>query len=93
MLIYLDSTHESEKPSLPSHVSVDVRLCKDCRSTLFSRRDFEEYLLKKPPDVRAYGNLVQFERGIRMLLPRFQKLLVALQFVETDYTHFLRGMN
>lgn len=28
---------------------------------------------------RAYSNLCEFERGIRLLLPRFQKLLVALQ--------------
>lgn len=37
--------------------------------------------MKKPPDVRAYENLVQFERGIRLLLPKFQKLLAALQYV------------
>ncbi len=35
--------------------------------------------MQKPPSVRAYDNLVQFERGIRMLLPRFQKLLSTLQ--------------
>jgi rabenosyn-5 len=33
----------------------------------------------KPPDMRAYENLVQFERGIRLLLPKFQRLLVTLQ--------------
>jgi hypothetical protein len=52
--------------------------------TIFSRRDFEEDRTKKPPDARAYENLVQFERGIRLLLPRFQKLLVALQYVITS---------
>ena len=35
--------------------------------------------MHKPSSVRAYDNLVQFERGIRMLLPKFQKLLSALQ--------------
>lgn len=35
--------------------------------------------MQKPPVVRAYENLTQFERGIRMLLPRFQKLLPTLQ--------------
>lgn len=49
-------------------------------STLFDRRDFEADVMRRPPDVRAYGNLVQFERGIRLLLPRFQKLLAALQY-------------
>lgn len=44
--------------------------------------------MRKPPDVRAYNNLVQFERGIRLLLPKFQKLLAALQYVGTalDYS-------
>ncbi|PGH23098.1 hypothetical protein AJ80_02872 [Polytolypa hystricis UAMH7299] len=66
-----------EKPA--RKLSMDVRLCKECKSTLFDRRDFAEDLLNEPPDLRAYKNLVQFERGIRSLLPRFQKLLTALQ--------------
>lgn len=70
----------SEKPS-SEKISIDVRLCRDCRSTLFDRRDFDADLQREPPDVRSYKNLVQFERGIRLLLPRFQKLLAALQFV------------
>ncbi|KAE8557022.1 hypothetical protein EYB25_001728 [Talaromyces marneffei] len=68
----------SEK-SLPCKINVDIRLCKECRSTLFSRRDFDEERLQKPPIARSYDNLVQFERGIRLLQPRFQKLLTALQ--------------
>ncbi|KAF2816893.1 uncharacterized protein BDZ99DRAFT_4012 [Mytilinidion resinicola] len=62
-----------------SQVSVDVRMCKDCKHTLFSKSDFARELARTPPDQRAYENLAQFERGIRLLLPRFQKLLVALQ--------------
>ena len=38
-------------------------------------------LAKQPLDVRAYENLAQFERGIRLLLPKFQNLLSALQLV------------
>ena len=71
-----------------------MRLCKECKSTIFNRRDFEADVLKKPPEVRAYENLVQFERGIRLHLPRFQKLLTTLQYVptklamyHTDITH------
>ncbi len=60
-------------------VAVDVRMCKDCRTTVFSRSDFQETLTKKPPDVRAYENLIQFERGIRLMLPKFQRLLMVLQ--------------
>ncbi|KAH7052156.1 FYVE zinc finger-domain-containing protein [Macrophomina phaseolina] len=60
-------------------VNVDVRMCRDCKHTLFSKSDFAREVSEKPRDARAYENLVQFERGIRLLLPRFQKLLAALQ--------------
>jgi rabenosyn-5 len=60
-------------------ISVDIRMCQECKHTLFSRSDFQHELARKPKDQRAYENLAQFERGIRLLLPRFQKLLTALQ--------------
>ncbi len=67
-------------------VNVDVRMCKDCRSTVFSRSDFQAALAHKPPDLRAYENLVQFERGIRLMLPKFQRLLMILQDPEKPPT-------
>ncbi|KAJ5115759.1 hypothetical protein N7456_000107 [Penicillium angulare] len=73
------SQNTSEKTPAGELINVDVRLCKDCKSTLFDRRDFQADITQKPPDVRAYENLVQFERGIRLHLPKFQKLLTALQ--------------
>ncbi|OAT10812.1 vacuolar segregation protein [Blastomyces gilchristii SLH14081] len=70
----------SEKPpTTHEKINIDVRLCKECKSTIFDRRDVAQDLIKEPPDLRAYKNLVQFEKGIRLLLPRFQKLLSALQ--------------
>ena len=54
-------------------------MCKDCQRTIFSKADFARELASNPPDQRAYQNLLQFEHGIRLLLPRFQKLLVTLQ--------------
>lgn len=54
-------------------------MCRDCKSTIFSHRDFAESLSHKPPDQRAYETLLQFERGIKMLLPSFQRTLAALQ--------------
>lgn len=79
-----DSSRVSEKS--PEKLSIDVRLCKDCRSTLFDRHDFEAAIQKEPPDLRAYRNLVQFERGIRLLLPQFHKLLTALQYAALLYS-------
>ena len=60
-------------------VGIDVRMCKDCRTTVFSRSDFRATLAHKPLDQRAYENLIQFERGIRLMLPKFQRLLMVLQ--------------
>ncbi|KAJ5111521.1 hypothetical protein N7532_002056 [Penicillium argentinense] len=69
----------SEKAAAENLLNVDVRLCKECRTTLFDRRDFEADVARKPPEVRSYENLAQFERGIRLHMPKFQKLLSALQ--------------
>lgn len=54
-------------------------MCKDCQRTIFSKADFARRLATQPPDQRAYQNLVQFEHGIRLLLPKFQRLLMTLQ--------------
>lgn len=59
-------------------------MCRDCKSTIFSHRDFTESIAHKPPDQRAYETLRQFERGIRMLMPSFQRTLSALQPPEED---------
>ncbi|KAF9880172.1 FYVE zinc finger [Colletotrichum karsti] len=72
----------TEKPptaAQPGQMSVDVRMCRDCNHTIFSKRDFAATLLHKPPDQRAYETLRQFERGIRQLMPIFQRTLLALQ--------------
>lgn len=53
-------------------------MCRDCKTTIFSHRDFASSLSHKPPDQRAYETLRQFERGIRMLMPSFQRTLAAL---------------
>lgn len=60
-------------------VAIDVRMCKDCQRTIFSKADFSRELSTSPADQRAYQNLLQFEHGIRLLLPRFQRLLLTLQ--------------
>ncbi|CAF9935871.1 MAG: carboxypeptidase Y-deficient [Heterodermia speciosa] len=73
------ATDWSFKEKATGGVNVDVRMCKDCRNTVFGRQDFAATITEKPPDVRAYENLVQFEGGITSMLPRFQRLLLVLQ--------------
>lgn len=62
-----------------TEIGVDIRMCKECRKAVFSKQEFAASLAHKPPDAKAYENLVQFERGIRLMLPKFQRLLQALQ--------------
>jgi rabenosyn-5 len=76
-----NATTLTEKPPPQDTIALDIRLCKECNTTLFSQRDFEASLTSPAIDsfTRSYNNLLQFERGIRLLLPKFQKLLQALQ--------------
>lgn len=67
-------------------VGVDVRMCKDCNRTIFSKADFARELNSQSPAQRAYGNLQQFEQGIRLLLPKFQRCLRPLQDPENPPT-------
>ncbi|KAI9805114.1 MAG: hypothetical protein M1825_000948 [Sarcosagium campestre] len=60
-------------------VSVEVRMCRDCKATLFGRRELANDVSKQRKQVKTYETLIQFERGIRLMLPKFQRLLIALQ--------------
>ncbi|KAK4097872.1 hypothetical protein N658DRAFT_499960 [Parathielavia hyrcaniae] len=71
-------TSEKQGPA-NGQVSVDVRMCCECKHIIFSHRDFIESIKHRPPDQRAYETLRQFERGIRLLLPSFHRTLQALQ--------------
>ncbi|KAK4142205.1 uncharacterized protein C8A04DRAFT_13388 [Dichotomopilus funicola] len=68
----------TEKP-IEGQISIDVRMCCECKGSIFSHRDFLESVSHRPPDQRAYETLRQFERGIQMLLPSFHRSLQALQ--------------
>ncbi|KAI0529851.1 FYVE zinc finger protein [Xylaria digitata] len=78
----LNVTDTSLAPSEKSEggsMYVDIRMCRDCKFTIFAKRDFIESTMQKPPDQRAYETLRQFERGIELLLPTFQRALLPLQ--------------
>jgi rabenosyn-5 len=60
-------------------MSVDIRMCRDCNHTIFAKRDFTTSIAHKPADQRAYETLRQFERGIKLLMPSFQRALLTLQ--------------
>lgn len=76
----------SEKPD-GSSISVDIRMCRECKSTIFSKREFVQTIAHKPPDQRAYDTLRQFERGIQQLIPNFQRALQPLQDENRSPTH------
>lgn len=80
------SVADTETEKGTGKVPVDIRLCKDCQRTIFSKADFARELATPTPDQKAYSNLVQFEHGIRLLLPRFQRLLTTFQDPEKPPT-------
>ncbi|CAJ2512552.1 Uu.00g055670.m01.CDS01 [Anthostomella pinea] len=68
-------------------ISIDIRMCRDCKFTIFAKRDFVESVVHKPPDQRAYETLRQFERGIQQFLPSFQRALLPLQDEDSTPSH------
>lgn len=46
------STAFSEKHM--SDLSLDVRMCKECKATVFAKKDFAVDVAQRPPEVRAY---------------------------------------
>lgn len=68
-------------------INVDVRMCKECKATVFERKDFEAEIARRPPDQRAYEILLGFQTGIRSLLATFQKSLVQLQDPDNPPSH------
>ncbi|KAK8119106.1 FYVE zinc finger [Apiospora kogelbergensis] len=80
------SVPPSEKPDENS-ISIDIRMCRECKFTIFANRDFVESIVHKPPDQRAYETLRQFERGIQLLMPSFQRALVPLQDGQDSPSH------
>ena len=78
----------TEKPPSAAgqgQLSIDIRMCRECKHTIFSSRDFIASLLHKPPDQRAYETLRQFERGITQLMPSFHRALLNLQPEKGEY--------
>ncbi|KAF8423122.1 FYVE zinc finger-domain-containing protein [Tirmania nivea] len=67
----------SEKPT--NDTSLDIRICKECNFTVFSKKDFAADVSYLPPEAKAYSSLIQFEQGILAMMPRFQNLLTILQ--------------
>lgn len=78
------ATEKPTPPSTPGQVNIDVRMCRDCKHSIFSGREFAESIEQKPADQRMYETLRQFEAGIRELLPTFHRVLLALQPERTE---------
>ncbi|KAF2857546.1 hypothetical protein K470DRAFT_169942 [Piedraia hortae CBS 480.64] len=80
----VDTVTDSEKVTPKV---VEVRLCRDCHRTIFSKADFQRDIATETPLERSYNHLVQFEHGIRLLLPKFQRLITALQDTSKPPSH------
>lgn len=74
---HFNTTSQDQDP--PSTIPLTIRLCQTCNRTLFSARDFAASLSTPHLAQRTFQHLKSFEHGIALTLPRFQKLLSALQ--------------
>ncbi|CCX14992.1 hypothetical protein FPQ18DRAFT_330445 [Pyronema domesticum] len=77
--IPFDVTAPVEKPT-PSTavVTINIRICAPCNTTIFSKRDFEASISIQPQYVRSYSTLVSFQTGILEQLPRFTKMVETI---------------
>ncbi|KAA8898516.1 hypothetical protein FN846DRAFT_900073 [Sphaerosporella brunnea] len=74
-------------------LTLAVRICAPCQSTLFSKREFLQSLHSQPPTyVRAYITIVSFQTGIREQLPRFQRTVEGLQRRPDDRNAVVEAM-
>ena len=69
---------EKTGPAGNEKIDIDIRMCRECKPMIFSKRDFQAAVAYKPADQRAYETLRQFEWGIRQMMPIFQRSLQAL---------------
>lgn len=63
--------------SITKNRDMNLRLCKECKNTLFGRQNFKLDMSenKKPAVVAAYERLVPIRKNIDKLLARFQSLI------------------
>ncbi|KAK9451021.1 FYVE zinc finger-domain-containing protein [Limtongia smithiae] len=68
-------------------IVVKVRVCKDCHSIVFGRREFADDVAEKITIVKVYVNMIQFKKAIETLLPRFQRLLTSFDDPDHPPSH------
>jgi hypothetical protein len=58
---------------------ISIRICVDCKNTVFSKRNFaSEVTGSKPELLRFYDRLKPVKRSIEIVLPKFQSLLTKI---------------
>lgn len=59
---------------------MNLRICKDCKNTLFSRQNFMLDMAddKKPPIISAYERLIPIRKSIDLILPKFQHIMAEI---------------
>ena len=69
----------SSNDLLDGMTHVQVRMCRECKATLFDRADYSSSVASSSLDERTFRDLKKFEEGIRAMLPRFERLLLAFK--------------
>ncbi|RIA89185.1 FYVE zinc finger-domain-containing protein [Glomus cerebriforme] len=66
----------------------EIRACKECRSAVFRRKEYNEEIAKTPPVVMLYQKLTKIRSAIDSTLPKFQDMLIMLKSKEIiNQTH------
>ncbi|CAG8522589.1 16423_t:CDS:10 [Funneliformis mosseae] len=65
-----------------------IRSCKECRTAVFRRKDYNEEMARTPPVVALYQQLMKVRSTIDSTLPKFQDMLNMLNRQEiVNQTH------
>lgn len=64
---------------VPSQSDISVRICKDCKDTVFAKQNFNAQLNAPKPQVLKYFEaLERLRKSIELIFPKFQAMLVAI---------------
>jgi rabenosyn-5 len=73
---------------LPRRDDISIRICRDCRDTIFAKKNFERDLGSARPQIlKYYDSMARVKHSIEMLMPRFQGMLLVLDDPESPPSH------
>ncbi|ANB14941.1 Pep7p [Sugiyamaella lignohabitans] len=73
---------------LPRRDDIGIRICRDCKRTIFAKRNFEaEGQADRPDMLKIYDSMAHIKHSIDISLPKFQDMLMKLNDPENPPPH------